>query len=112
MFGLFRGSSNETKVSVEEAYELIQSNKDILILDVRTPAEFKAGHIKNAKNIPYDVLPVRINEIDRYKEKIVLVHCQSGGRSSSAVNTLEKNGFVKIYHMNRGLGAWKYEIVK
>lgn len=112
MFSFYRSNSNAINVSIDEAHELIINNKDILILDVRTPAEFMSGHIPNAINIPYNILPVRINEIEKYKNRIILVHCQSGGRSSSAVAILEQNGFTKIYHMNRGFGAWKYEVTR
>lgn len=112
MFGFSRSNLSTTNVSIEEAHELIKNNEDIIILDVRTAEEFKSGHIPNAINISYSILPVRVHELEKYKDKMVLVHCQSGGRSVSAVSTLEKNQFTKIYHMSRGFGAWKYEIVK
>lgn len=111
MFNLFRRSTTQN-VSISEAYELINKNNDILILDVRAPSEYKSGHIPNAINIPHNVLNARINELEKYKDKNILVHCQSGGRSSVAVQILERQGFTKIYHMESGFGLWKYEIKK
>jgi rhodanese-related sulfurtransferase len=110
MLGFFRNNSNATNVTIDEAHELLINNKDILILDVRTASEFRDGHIPNAINIPHSVLPARIHELKKYKDKMILVHCQSGGRSASAVNVLVQNGFTQVYHMNRGFGAWKYEV--
>ena len=111
MFNLFRKSMTQN-VSIGEAHELINKGNQILILDVRTPTEYNSGHIPNAINIPHNTLNVRINELEKYKDKNILVHCQSGGRSSVAVQILERQGFNKIYHMKSGFGAWKYEIKK
>jgi rhodanese-related sulfurtransferase len=113
MFGFSRNNSSAVKpidVTIDEAHNLIANNRDILILDVRTPAEFSGGHIPNAINIPHRVLPVRMHEINKYKEKLILVHCQAGGRSIGAANLLVQNGFTQIYHMHKGFGAWKYEV--
>lgn len=111
MFNPFRKSTTQN-VSIDEAQELIKKDSDVLILDVRTPAEYKSGHIPNAINIPHNTLIIRLNEIEKYKDKNILVHCQSGGRSSIAVQILEQQGFNKIYHMKNGFGAWKYEVEK
>ena len=111
MFNLFR-KSVEQNVSIDEAYELINTNNDIIILDVRTPDEYKGGHIRKAINIPHSFITARINELEKYRDKNILVHCQLGGRSSVAVKILESHGFKKIYHMKSGFGAWKYEIEK
>lgn len=112
MFNFGRNSGPTINVTPEEARKLIYDNRDILILDVRTPEEFRNGHIPKAINIPLAVLPVRIQELANFLNKPVLVHCQSGGRSISAVQVLERYGFKQLYHMNRGFGAWTYEKVR
>lgn len=104
----FTGSENVKNVSAEEAHKLISENKDIIILDVRTQAEYKAGHIKGAKSLPIDSFPSGLKQLDMYKDKPILVHCASGGRSPAAVRMLIKNDFKNIYHMNHGLRGWKY----
>ncbi|EYE88692.1 sulfurtransferase [Fervidicella metallireducens AeB] len=101
-----------TNVTAPQALKLINENKNMLILDVRTKDEFKSGHIKGAILIPYNELERRIIEIEKYKDKPTLVYCQSGRRGSIAVNTLIKNGFIDIYHLYKGFSSWPYEVVK
>lgn len=104
----FIGNKNVKNVSAEKAYELIKENKNIIIFDVRTSAEYKSGHIKGAKSLPVNDFEIRLKQFDSFKDKPILVHCASGGRSPSAVKTLLKNDFKKIYHMNHGLVGWNY----
>jgi rhodanese-related sulfurtransferase len=66
-----------------------------LIVDVRTPQEFKSGAYPDAVNIPLDELPKRINELGS-KTREIIVYCASGARSSYAMQILVKNGFVKV----------------
>lgn len=105
-------NKNVKNISAEEAYKLINENKNIVVLDVRTKSEFDSGHIPKAKNIPVQQLSTRINELEKYKNNPIIVHCASGGRSPSAVKTLIKNNFSQIYHLNRGLMSWKYPLRK
>lgn len=100
----------------EKAREMIESGKgDLLLLDVRTPDEYREGHLKNAVLIPIQELPERIGEIAGYKEKEVIVYCAVGGRSSKASAMLKEKGFQKVYNMNGGIRAWGgagYEVVR
>jgi rhodanese-related sulfurtransferase len=101
-------SKDVKNVSSKEAYELIKSNKELVVIDVRTVQEYKSGHISGAKSIPVNEISSRTGELNSYKEKPVLVHCASGGRSGAAVRILVKAGFKNIYHMNHGLTSWNY----
>lgn len=76
------------------------------IVDVRTPEEYKEGHIKNAMNIHlYDKdFKDRIAELD--KEERVYVYCKVGGRSASAVEIMKANGFTNIVELDGGMDAW------
>lgn len=103
-----RLNKNIKHISAEEAHKLIIENKELLVVDVRTPGEYKSGHIERAKSMPVGELSLRINELQRYKDKPLLVHCASGGRSPAAVRLLLKNGFTNVYHMKSGLSGWKY----
>lgn len=101
-------NKNVKNVSSEEANKLLKENKELLILDVRTPSEFKSGHISGAKSLPVGEFASGLDIFEKYKEKPVIVHCASGGRSPAAVRILLKHGFKKIYHMNHGLIGWKF----
>jgi len=92
-------------LSAKEASEL----KDVTIIDVRTPGEFNAGHLKGAKLI--DIMDPDFNEIisglDR--KKSYLVYCRTGSRSRHAVNLMQQLGFENIYHMKNGIMDWEAE---
>jgi len=102
--------SRVTDVTVEQAHELIlkQSGKsDFVILDVRTPAEFREGHIEGAVllDISAPEFETRVSALDR--GKTYLVYCRTGNRSLRAVQTMERLGFRSIYHMNQGIVGWQ-----
>jgi rhodanese-related sulfurtransferase len=71
-------------------------NNGAVIIDVRTPAEFSAGHIKGAINIPVDKIGNQIEKIKKY-EKPVITCCRSGARSGMAASTLKAKG-VEAYN--------------
>lgn len=98
---------NPVNLSIEETRELIESPEDLFILDVRTTDEFNQGHIEGAEQISVDDLKDRMEELEEYKDKPLLVYCRSGNRSSKAVDILLDNGFTNIYHMNEGFMNWK-----
>ena len=106
----FVANKNVKNISAEEAHNLIENNKDVIIIDVRSRQEYKSGHIPGSKSIPVNEIASKINEIQKYKDNSVIVHCASGSRSTSAVRVLLKNNFSNIYHMNRGLTGWKYKL--
>lgn len=93
------------QLKVHEAIRLM-NDQDAFPLDVRLEKEFKGGHIANACHIPLGALDTRVREIEKHKEKPVLVHCQSGNRSMEAAKILKKHGFTDIYNLSGGLSAW------
>ena len=76
-----------------------------VVVDVRTPDEFAAGHIGGAVNIPLNHLRERMNELPSHRP--LLVHCQSGYRSSLAASLLERAGFTTVRELAGGIGAWQ-----
>jgi rhodanese-related sulfurtransferase len=94
------------KVSLLQATQLINQGKTI-VLDVRDPAQFAAGHLRDAKNIPLKELPNRMSELDKFKSKNVIVTCQSGMQSAKATTQLKKAGFNEVVSLNGGLTAWQ-----
>ena len=101
MFFLF------TKVDSISTLELEEKLKtQIQLIDVRTPGEFRRGHIKNAKNVP-------LNEIGQFtpiKDEKIYVICQSGSRSKLAAKKLKKRGF-DVVNVQGGMHAWRGKIV-
>lgn len=92
-------------ISVNAATLLI-NRQDALILDVREMAEWSSGHIANARHIALGHLGKHLSEIDKFKEKPVIVVCASGNRSSSACSTLKKAGFQQVFNLAGGVNAW------
>jgi rhodanese-related sulfurtransferase len=93
-------------VKADEAAKIIADGKTAVI-DVRTPDEFKDGHIKGAKNI--DIMSkdfeAQLGKLD--KNQPTLVHCQAGGRSTRALPIFEKLGFKNLIHLDDGFGGWE-----
>lgn len=94
------------RVSILQATQLINQGKG-MVLDVREPAEFSAGHMREAKNIPLAELSNRIGELDKFKSKSVIVVCQSGVRSAKAVAQLKKAGFAEAFSLDGGVAGWQ-----
>ena len=105
-------NSNVKDVTSKEAYSLIKDDKEFVILDVRSKEEYDSGHIAGAKLVPVQVLGSMIDDLDKYKDKKVLVYCESGKRSPIAIDTLVDNDFTNIYHLSRGIASWKYDVTK
>lgn len=99
-------SAVRTDLNVEEVSTLIKSEKEVVLIDVRTPDEFNGGHIKGALHMNiYDAdFEARLKELDRDKEYVI--YCRSGGRSGKASDKMENLGFTNIHNMKGGMMAW------
>ena len=82
---------------------------ELLVLDVRTAAEFDEGHIRGAVNIPYDSLTARIAEVGPAGGHDVVVYCRSGRRSAIALTTLKDAGFTRLFHLDGDWLRWSEE---
>lgn len=94
------------EVDCAAALQLI-NHKNAVLLDVREEGEYKLGHILNSTLIPLGQLNGRVNELERYKERPIVVICRSGNRSGSACMTLGKHGFAQTYNLAGGITAWQ-----
>lgn len=105
--GMTQENDNFPDITTEEAKELIANTPDLQILDVRQNAEVAEGMIEGAKQIdiskPY--FTDEVNKLD--KSKPVLVYCAAGGRSKTAQEIMQENGFEKVYNMKGGYDRWK-----
>ncbi len=94
------------RVSILEATQLINRGKAVIV-DVRDPAAFTAGHLRDAKNIPLKDLSKRVGELDKFKSKTVIVVCQAGVQSVKAAAQLKKAGFNEVVSLEGGVSAWQ-----
>ncbi len=92
-------------LSVTEATLLI-NREDALVVDVRETSEWSAGHIPNARHIALGQLDKHMSELEKFKNRPVIICCASGNRSSSACGTLKRAGFERVFNLSWGLGAW------
>ena len=83
------------------------NHKNALVLDVREQGEYDSGHILSSKLIPLGKLKERLGELEKYRERPVVVVCRSGQRSASACAMLGKQGFAQAYNLNGGIVAWQ-----
>lgn len=100
--------SNYVEATARQAAEFIASAHP-LVLDVRTPAEFKRGHLKDARLIPVQELQKRVGELAAYKHKDILIYCATGNRSTVASKILIDQGFTRIVNMRHGIAQWYQE---
>ena len=105
---------NEMKIATQRFASLtpaaavqLMNNEDVVVLDVREPAETVGGKIAKAIQIPVGGLGKRIGELEKHKSKTLLVYCKSGARSGMACKELSKSGFEKVYSLNGGMLAWQ-----
>lgn len=96
-------------ITVKEVEVLLNEGEDLPIVDVRETDEVAAGRIPGAINIPLGLIEFRMHELDKSKEYILV--CHSGGRSSRALQILEKHGF-NVINMEGGMLAWQGNLIK
>jgi rhodanese-related sulfurtransferase len=101
-----QGTAQKTTVSPREVYERRMDEK-ALIIDVRTPAEFKQERIEQAVNKPLDSMEKWVNELP--KDKTIYFVCRSGNRSGIAQRIAAQRGYTDAYNMTGGMIAWRRE---
>lgn len=97
------------QLTASQARSLIErhmGDQNFIILDVRTPREYRSGHIARAMLLDFHspAFPDRLSKLDR--SKTYLIYCQTGYRSSRTVQMIDKLGFQSVYHLQRGVIEW------
>jgi rhodanese-related sulfurtransferase len=113
-----RSTVKHTNVAPQDLCSFIAKagSANVLLLDVRTRAEFegtaeeKYGRLANAINIPVQELKTRMNELNAWKDKQIVVYCSHSHRSPRASYMLSQNGFNKVTNMLGGMSVWKTEV--
>ncbi|WP_107796692.1 rhodanese-like domain-containing protein [Campylobacter concisus] len=88
-----------------------KKKEDYLVIDVRKVDEYNAGHLKHAISIPLEEIEARLDEISAYKDKNVVLYCNSGNRSGKALDILKSKGFNKLSNAE-GVKEFNYDLVK
>ena len=99
------------QISQQEAKEIMDTEKDYIIIDARTVEEFAEGHIENAILIPEYEIKDRAEKELPDKDALILVYCRSGRRSKIASEELVKLGYSNVKEFG-GIIDWPYEVVK
>lgn len=94
----------EKDILSSEAKFLLEKNKNIYLLDVRTPQEYSQARLAGSVLIQIGELEQRYNEVP--KNKTILVYCAVGARSKPAANFLAKQGYKEVYNMTDGIVGW------
>ena len=84
-------------------------NQGALVLDIRKPDEFAQGHVNGAKQLPSDQILTAGDNFKRFKEKPVVVYCDSGSLAAAAVRQLNAQGFTKAFTLRGGFAGWRAE---
>lgn len=99
------------QIDMGEAEKMMKEETEYIILDVRTPEEYKEGHIPQAINIPNETIGTKdLPELPN-KNQLIFVYCRSGNRSKQAAGKLSKLGYSNIVEFG-GIIDWKGEIEK
>ena len=93
-------------VSPSEAVLLI-NRQDGVVVDTRDPNEFRTGHIVNALNIPFSELKNRLRELEKYKQRPLIVSCRAGERAVKGAVMLRRHGFSNVCVLAGGMAAWE-----
>jgi rhodanese-related sulfurtransferase len=102
---LNRSVAGSTLLTVTEAV-MLMSRKQVVVVDVREPDDFKQGHLQGARNIPLSQLATRIAELEKFKDKPVLLVCERGNRTRAAVKVLREKQFSALHQLKGGMQAW------
>ena len=100
-----RRATGGPSINPTQATQLI-NREDALVLDVREPGEYGAGHILGARSVPLARIGERADFAKR-KDRPLIVYCDGGARASKAAAALRQQGFTRVLSLSGGLGAWQ-----
>lgn len=95
------------QITADEVKKALDEKQHVILLDVRTPAEYSRGKITNSINLPVDDVEEKVESLIPDKSQRVYVYCLSGSRSVYAVETMEKLGYTNVFNITQGLLAWR-----
>lgn len=103
------GKSNN--LNQDKAYEQLQNDQSIQLVDVRSKEEYRDGHVKGSVNVPLDTIPSKFASLYPNKDQQIFIICYSGARASDATQYLVRLGYTKVYNIG-GVATWRHGLVK
>ena len=107
---LFRHEGNRSgpSLSAQQAINKINQQQAVVV-DLRDAAEFKSGHIVDALNIPHAKLAERVDELEKYRERPLILVCKMGQHTGAAGKLLGSKGFADVYRLSGGISEWQQQ---
>ena len=105
MLVLHEARKSGPSVSPQQAINLVNSEQGVF-LDLRDAADYKQGHIVEAMNIPATKLAARMAELEKHRDKPIVLVCKMGQQSGAAGKQLKADGFDRVYKMTGGMMEW------
>lgn len=99
---LSNNSRCNAEITYDQAKEVLRKNQNSILLDVRSPQEYQEFHLPSSYLLPLYELQSKIKEVAN-KDQIIIIYCQSGGRSKKALEILNNLGYVNLYTLEGGL---------
>lgn len=93
-------------VSPQQLVDMV-NREGAVVVDVRDPNDYSQGHIASALNMPHGSLATRLGEIEKYKEKPIVLACKMGQHAGAAGTVLRKAGFTNIARLKGGIAEWR-----
>lgn len=97
------------KLSMKQAKEKLDVDKDIILIDIRTHEEYDTGHIPGCIHIPLQELEMRIGDVAPHLDQVIYYYCRSGVRTLTAGAILDYMGYTNLYDIG-GIIDWPYSI--
>lgn len=107
ILSLFTGGDSSARLSAAAFRQAADASPRPVLLDVRTPSEFKGGHVKGARNLDVTSSGFAKGLGSLPKDRPVLLYCRSGHRSSMALSQMKAHGFTQVRHLAGGFSAWQ-----
>lgn len=96
---LYREKEN---ITIKEMQNIMKTNENVVLLDVRSHQEYKEGHLRGSINIPvFNIEKTATKKIS--KESIIIIYCNAGIRSKRAIQILKKQGYKNLYNIEGGI---------
>ncbi|HEY6131713.1 MAG TPA: rhodanese-like domain-containing protein [Halioglobus sp.] len=105
MLIVYESRKSGPSLSPQQAINIVNAEEGVFV-DLRETAEFRKGHIVSAINIPAAKLPERMVELDKYKDKPIVLVCKMGQQSGAAGKQLKAANYPKVYKMTGGMMEW------